>query len=199
MSNDTNYELYRINQRLKGSLLAQEDIKVFLNENIFISRIGTIKEFDSNTQKGIVLLKEYEGLAIHTCNIASVNYFLKTGDEVILLQSSINIFNTDDNNYFDQNYYYILRPVDLSKQKIEVKAGKVAIRSSDPIEISTSLANLKESFKQIVSTLEEVVDALFNLKVIGQAEIDPTFRVFYVNKIRYSLERIMPLVNNTLK
>ncbi|WP_146256662.1 DUF777 family protein, partial [Borreliella burgdorferi] len=39
------YEIYRMNQRLYGQALAQEDVKNWIYSNIFIIKIGTVKEF----------------------------------------------------------------------------------------------------------------------------------------------------------
>ncbi len=43
------YEIYRMNQRLYGQALAQEDLKNWIYSNIFIIKIGTVKEFKHQT------------------------------------------------------------------------------------------------------------------------------------------------------
>ncbi|MCD2417405.1 DUF777 family protein, partial [Borreliella burgdorferi] len=90
------YEIYRMNQRLYGQALAQEDIKNWIYSNIFIIKIGTVKEFKQHTQEAIVTIPEFEDLEIHTKNISNISLELSKGDPVLLLQSSVNIF--DKNN-----------------------------------------------------------------------------------------------------
>ncbi len=98
---------------LKGSSTGV--LKQFLFENVFICRIGVIKSFDFETQKGVVTIKEYEGLEISTCSISNFNFDLTAEDEVILLQSNFNIFQESDNNHFDKNYFYILSVLNPKK------------------------------------------------------------------------------------
>ncbi|MCD2412613.1 DUF777 family protein, partial [Borreliella burgdorferi] len=90
------YEIYRMNQRLYGQALAQEDVKNWIYSNIFIIKIGTVKEFKQQTQEAIVTIPEFEDLEIHTKNISNISLELSKGDNVLLLQSSVNIF--DKNN-----------------------------------------------------------------------------------------------------
>ncbi|WP_210381600.1 DUF777 family protein, partial [Borreliella valaisiana] len=98
MSED--YEIYRMNQRLYGHALAQEDMKNWIYSNIFITQIGTVKEFKQQTQEAVVTIPEFEDLEIHTKNISNINFELSKGDSVLLLQSSINIFDKNDDIHF---------------------------------------------------------------------------------------------------
>ncbi|MCD2385182.1 DUF777 family protein, partial [Borreliella burgdorferi] len=86
------YEIYRMNQRLYGQALAQEDIKNWIYSNIFIIKIGIVKEFKQQTQEAIVTIPEFEDLEIQTKNISNISLELSKGDCVLLLQSSVNIF-----------------------------------------------------------------------------------------------------------
>ncbi|PRR13507.1 hypothetical protein CV659_06180 [Borreliella burgdorferi] len=51
------YEIYRMNQRLYGQALAQEDLRNWIYSNIFIIKIGIIKEFKHQTQEAIVTIQ----------------------------------------------------------------------------------------------------------------------------------------------
>ncbi|MDO7257000.1 DUF777 family protein, partial [Borreliella burgdorferi] len=42
---DIGYAIYRMNQRLYGNTLTQEDVKNWIYSNIFIIKIGTVKGF----------------------------------------------------------------------------------------------------------------------------------------------------------
>ncbi|WP_210381603.1 DUF777 family protein, partial [Borreliella valaisiana] len=81
------YEIYRMQQRLYGHTLTQEDIKNWIYSNIFITRIGTVKEFKQQTQEAVVIIPEFEDLEIQTKNISNISFELSKGDTVILLQS----------------------------------------------------------------------------------------------------------------
>ncbi len=76
------YEIYRMQQRLYGHTLTQEDIKNWIYSNIFITRIGTVKEFKQQTQEAVVIIPEFEDLEIQTkiFLISALNY-----QKVILL------------------------------------------------------------------------------------------------------------------
>ncbi|AHH11118.1 DUF777 family protein (plasmid) [Borrelia coriaceae] len=124
-------EIYEVSRRL-GTLsddLVLETVKQYLCDNIFICRIGIIKEFDLKTQEGIVVIEEYEDLSIKTRNISNLRLDLREDDRVILLQSSINIFNEKDNNYFDKHYFYILNGVSPKYAGIDV--AKISISSKE--------------------------------------------------------------------
>ncbi|AHH08985.1 DUF777 family protein (plasmid) [Borrelia anserina] len=141
---DKNYEV----SRKLGSLsndLALEDAKMYLHDNVFICRIGVIKEFDFKIQEGIVTIEEYEDLDIMSRNISSLKLDLKEGDKVILLQSSINIFNERDNNYFDKHYFYILNAVSLEYAGIDVHKLSFNSKEFDVTSENTSL-----DFKHLV-------------------------------------------------
>ncbi|MCD2320882.1 DUF777 family protein, partial [Borreliella burgdorferi] len=61
---DIDYAIYRMNQRLYGNTLTQEDVKNWIYSNIFIIKIGTVKEFKQQTQEAIVTIPEFEDLEI---------------------------------------------------------------------------------------------------------------------------------------
>ncbi|WAZ71076.1 DUF777 family protein (plasmid) [Borrelia miyamotoi] len=65
-----NYDLYRMNQNFYGSTLTQEEIKLWIYSNIFITKIDKIKTFAPKSQKGIVIIKEFDNLEIETHNIS---------------------------------------------------------------------------------------------------------------------------------
>ncbi|AHH05565.1 DUF777 family protein (plasmid) [Borrelia miyamotoi] len=65
-----NYDLYRMNQNLYGATLTQEEIKLRIFSNIFITKIDKIKTFDTTSQKGVVIIKEFDNLEIETHNIS---------------------------------------------------------------------------------------------------------------------------------
>ncbi len=46
------YKIYKMNRRLYGHALAQEDVKNWLYPNIFITRLGIAKEFQKQTPRG---------------------------------------------------------------------------------------------------------------------------------------------------
>ncbi|WP_283848863.1 DUF777 family protein [Borrelia puertoricensis] len=51
-----NYEIYRMNSQMKGSALTQEEIKLWTYRNIFISRLGIIKSFNTPLHKKVLFL-----------------------------------------------------------------------------------------------------------------------------------------------
>ncbi|WP_434787080.1 DUF777 family protein, partial [Borreliella burgdorferi] len=108
---DIDYAIYRMNQRLYGNTLTQEDVKNWIYSNIFIIKIGTVKEFKHQTQEAIVTIPEFEDLEIHTKNISNISLELSKGDTVLLLQSSVNIFDKNDDIHFDKNHFYILSAI----------------------------------------------------------------------------------------
>ncbi len=97
MSQD--YEIYRMQQRLYGHTLTQEDVKNWIYSNIFITRIGTIKEFKQKTQEAIVIIPEFEDLEIHTkiYLILVLNYQKATTfyyfNQVLIFLIKMTIFN----------------------------------------------------------------------------------------------------------
>ncbi|AYE37093.1 hypothetical protein DB313_06210 (plasmid) [Borrelia turcica IST7] len=197
-SDNINYELYRINQNLKGSALTQEEIKNWIYSSIAILKIGIIKSFNAQEQEGIVFIPEYDGLEIKTRNISNIRLNLDKQDTVILLQSSINIFNTKDNNYFDKNYFYILSDANLNTKKLGLASSSISISSKRPIEFKTDDASLREAFVAVVDALREVTNSLANLRIIGQAEIEPTFRI-YVERVNSQISQITATVARLLK
>ncbi|WP_024653819.1 DUF777 family protein, partial [Borrelia persica] len=79
---------------------------------------------------------------------------LNAEDKVILLQSSISLFDSKDNNYFDKNYFYILRPIDM--QKCTIKVNDFSIDTVNPIEIKNTQTSLKQVLDQLISCLNNL-------------------------------------------
>ncbi|WP_422850039.1 DUF777 family protein [Borreliella afzelii] len=157
------YKIYRMNQRLYGHALAQEDMKNWIYSNIFITRIGTVKEFKQQTQEAIVIIPEFEDLEIHTRNISNINFELSKGDTVLLLQSSVNIFDKNDDIHFDKNHFYILSAI--SPKTLNLISDTVKIKANSRIEIANQTTSLKE-------ILDSIVSAINGITVKGQATID---------------------------
>lgn len=157
------YEIYRMNQRLYGHALAQEDMKNWIYSNIFITRIGTVKEFKQQTQEAVVTIPEFEDLEIHTKNISNINFELSKGDSVLLLQSSINIFDKNDDIHFDKHHFYILGVI--SPKTLNLISDTVKIKANSRIEIANQTTSLKE-------ILDSIVSAINGITVKGQATID---------------------------
>ncbi|QXG44638.1 DUF777 family protein (plasmid) [Borreliella burgdorferi] len=160
---DENYEIYRMNQRLYGQALAQEDIKNWIYSNIFIIKIGTVKEFKQQTQEAIVTIPEFEDLEIHTKNISNISLELSKGDNVLLLQSSVNIFDKNNDIHFDKHHFYILSAI--SPKTLNLISDTVKIKASKNIEIANEITSLK-------SILESIVSAINGITVKGQAVVD---------------------------
>lgn len=144
---------------LKGSSASY--LKQFLFENVFICRIGIIKSFDNETQTGIVVIKEYEGLEISTRNISNFNLDLAEKDEVVLLQSNFNIFQENDNNHFDKNYFYILSVI--SPKQIGIKLDKLKVNLQ---EFDAQSENIKFKAKKLIIDVENI-EIKGNLKING--------------------------------
>ncbi|WP_418885420.1 DUF777 family protein [Borreliella carolinensis] len=160
---DENYEIYRMNQRLYGQALAQEDIKNWIYSNIFIIKIGTVKEFKQQTQEAIVTIPEFEDLEIHTKNISNISLELSKGDNVLLLQSSVNIFDKNNDIHFDKHHFYILSAI--SPKTLNLISDTVKIKANNKIEIANEITSLK-------SILESIVSAINGITVKGQAVVD---------------------------
>nr|WP_024705929.1 DUF777 family protein [Borreliella burgdorferi] len=160
---DENYEIYRMNQRLYGQALAQEDIKNWIYSNIFIIKIGTVKEFKQQTQEAIVTIPEFEDLEIHTKNISNISLELSKGDNVLLLQSSVNIFDKNNDIHFDKHHFYILSAI--SPKTLNLISDTVKIKASKNIEIANEITSLK-------SILESIVSAINGITVKGQVVVD---------------------------
>ncbi|AYE36835.1 hypothetical protein DB313_04875 (plasmid) [Borrelia turcica IST7] len=160
-----NYDVCRSLGSLSNDSLALEDARQYLHKNVFICRIGVIKQFDFKTQEGVVLIEEYDDLGISTRNISSLRLSLKEGDKVILLQSSINIFNESDNNYFDKNYFYILNAIDpkcasIKIDKFNISSKELGIKS-DKLGLDAKNASLEgESIKVSVKSLVIEADSI---------------------------------------
>ncbi|WP_024653722.1 DUF777 family protein [Borrelia persica] len=159
-----NYEISRRLGNLSGNSIF-EDIKRYLQDNIFICRIGMVEEFDFERQEGIVIIEEYEDLHILTRNISNLKLELSEGDRVVLLQSSINIFNEDDNNYFDKHYFYILnaltpKNLGINVDRFEINVGKLDIASENSAFNLTNMIcdgdHAKISLKSLVIEAERI-------------------------------------------
>ncbi|WP_417903242.1 DUF777 family protein [Borreliella bissettiae] len=150
------YKIYRMNQRLYGHALAQEDVKNWIYSNIFIIKIGTVKDFKQQTQEAIVTIPEFEDLEIHTKNISNISLELSKGDSVLLLQSSVNIFDKNNDIHFDKHHFYILGAI--SPKTLNLISDAVKIRANNKIEIANEITSLK-------SILESIVGAIKNLKI----------------------------------
>ncbi|EEF84086.1 DUF777 family protein (plasmid) [Borreliella spielmanii] len=177
------YKIYRMNQRLYGHALAQEDIKNWIYSNIFITRIGTVKEFKQQTQETVVIIPEFEDLEIHTKNISNINFELSKGDTVLLLQSSINIFDKNDDIHFDKHHFYILSAI--SPKTLNLICDTVKIKANNTIEIANQATSLKE-------ILDSIVSAINGITVTGQAAID------YIS-LRAVTSRIYAKINSLFK
>ncbi|SCW38861.1 protein of unknown function [Borreliella japonica] len=136
-------------------------LKQYLFENIFICRIGIIKSFDCETQTGVVVIKEYEGLKISARSISNFNLDLVEEDEVVLLQSNFNIFQESDNNHFDKNYYYILSV--LNPKKIGIKLDGLNVNLQ---ELDTQSENIKFKAKKLIIDVDNI-EIKGNLKING--------------------------------
>ncbi|WP_458321891.1 DUF777 family protein [Borreliella burgdorferi] len=148
------YEIYRMNQRLYGQALAQEDVKNWIYSNIFIIKIGTVKEFKQQTQEAIVTIPEFEDLEIHTKNISNISLELSKGDNVLLLQSSVNIFDKNNDIHFDKHHFYILSAI--SPKTLNLISDTVKIKANNNIEIANQTTSLKTILKNIVSAIEGI-------------------------------------------
>ncbi|WP_419264786.1 DUF777 family protein [Borreliella afzelii] len=160
---DFDYIIYKMNKRLYGHALAQEDMKNWIYSNIFITRIGTVKEFKQQTQEAIVIIPEFEDLEIHTKNISNINFELSKGDTVLLLQSSVNIFDKNDDIHFDKNHFYILSAI--SPKTLNLISDTVKIKANSRIEIANQTTSLKE-------ILDSIISAINGITIIGDSVID---------------------------
>ncbi|ACL34221.1 hypothetical protein CV695_06365 [Borreliella burgdorferi] len=151
---DIDYAIYRMNQRLYGNTLTQEDVKNWIYSNIFIIKIGTVKEFKHQTQEAIVTIPEFEDLEIHTKNISNISLELSKGDTVLLLQSSVNIFDKNDDIHFDKNHFYILSAI--SPKTLNLISDTVKIKANNKIEIANEVTTLKSILESIVSAIEGI-------------------------------------------
>ncbi len=181
MSED--YEIYRMNQRLYGHALAQEDMKNWIYSNIFITQIGTVKEFKQQTQEAVVTIPEFEDLEIHTKNISNINFELSKGDSVLLLQSSINIFDKNDDIHFDKHHFYILSAI--SPKTLNLICDNIKIKANSRIEIANQTTSLKE-------ILDSIISAINGITIIGDSVIDEV-------SLRIATSRISANINSLFK
>ncbi|WP_425337306.1 DUF777 family protein [Borreliella tanukii] len=151
---DLEHIIYKMNKRIYGNTLTQEDVKNWIYSNIFITRIGTVKEFKQQTQEAVVIIPEFEDLEIHTKNISNISFELSKGDTVILLQSSINIFDKNDDIHFDKHHFYILSAI--SPKTLNLISDTVKIKANSRIEIANQTTSLKEILESIVSAINGI-------------------------------------------
>ncbi|WP_418905803.1 DUF777 family protein [Borreliella japonica] len=155
---DLEHIIYKMNKRIYGNTLTQEDVKNWIYSNIFITRLGTVKEFKQQTQEAVVIIPEFEDLEIHTKNISNINFELSKGDSVLLLQSSVNIFDKNDDIHFDKHHFYILSAI--SPKTLNLISDTVKIKANSRIEIVNQTTSLKE-------ILESIVSAINGITIIG--------------------------------
>ncbi|WP_420025074.1 DUF777 family protein [Borreliella valaisiana] len=179
------YKIYRMNQRLYGHALAQEDVKNWIYSNIFITRIGTVKEFKQQTQEAVVIIPEFKDLEIQTKNISNISFELSKGDTVILLQSSINIFDKNDDIHFDKHHFYILSAI--SPKTLNLLSDTVKIKANSRIEIANQTTSLKKILDNIVSAINGITIIGDGSSVIDQASL------------RIATSRISTDINNLFK
>ncbi|AHH07009.1 Hypothetical protein BCD_0943, partial (plasmid) [Borrelia crocidurae DOU] len=103
--NNLNYTIYKTRNNLDKDKLTQLTIHEWIHDKIAILKLGVIKSFNSQTQEAVVIIPEYKDLEIKTQNISNMHFNPQEGDKVILIQSSISLFDSKDNNYFDKNYF----------------------------------------------------------------------------------------------
>ncbi|WP_418909631.1 DUF777 family protein (plasmid) [Borreliella lanei] len=160
MSED--YEIYRMNQRLYGQALAQEDIKNWIYSNIFIIKIGVVKSFKKETQESVVTIPEFEDLEVHTKNISNISLELSKGDAVLLLQSSVNIFDKNNDIHFDKNHFYILSAI----------SPKTLNLISDTVKIKTNTIEIANQTTSLKKILDNIVSAINGITIIGDSTIN---------------------------
>ncbi|WP_425337254.1 DUF777 family protein [Borreliella tanukii] len=180
---DLEHIIYKMNKRIYGNTLTQEDVKNWIYSNIFITRIGTVKEFKQQTQEAVVIIPEFEDLEIHTKNISNISFELSKGDTVILLQSSINIFDKNDDIHFDKHHFYILSAI--SPKTLNLISDTVKIKANSRIEIANQTTSLKE-------ILDSIISAINGITIIGDSVIDEA-------SLRIATSRISTDINNLFK
>lgn len=167
---DFDYIIYKMNKRLYGNTLTQEDVKNWIYSNIFITRIGTVKEFKQQTQEAVVIIPEFEDLEIHTRNISNISFELAKGDTVLLLQSSVNIFDKNDDIHFDKNHFYILSAI--SPKTLNLICDTVKIKANSRIEIANQTTSLKEILDSIVSAINGITIITKGDSIIDKASLE---------------------------
>ncbi|WP_031539397.1 DUF777 family protein [Borreliella garinii] len=181
--NKEEYEIYRMQQRLYGHALAQEDMKNWIYSNIFIARIGTVKTFKQKTQEAIVTMPEFENLEIHIKNISNISLELSKGDTVLLLQSSINLFDKNDNIHFDKHHFYILSAI--GPKTLNLICDNIKIKTTSTIEIANQTTSLKK-------ILDNIISAINGITIIGDSVIDQA-------SLRIATSRITADINSLFK
>ncbi|WP_330529156.1 DUF777 family protein [Borreliella valaisiana] len=170
-------------QRLYGHALAQEDMKNWIYSNIFIARIGTVKKFKQKTQEAIVTMPEFENLEIHTKNISNISLELSKGDTVLLLQSSINLFDKNDNIHFDKHHFYILSAI--GPKTLNLICDNIKIKTTSTIEIANQTTSLKK-------ILDNIISAINGITIIGDSVVDRA-------SLRITTSRITADINSLFK
>ncbi|WP_417903111.1 DUF777 family protein (plasmid) [Borreliella andersonii] len=176
------YEIFRMNQGLYGHALAQEEIKNWIYSNIFIIKIGIIKEFKQQAQEAVVTIPEFEDLEIHTKNISNISLELSKGDTVLLLQSSVNIFDKNDDIHFDKHHFYILSAI----------SPKTLNLISDTVKINTNTIEIANQTTSLKKILDNIVSAINGITIIGDSTIN------YAS-LRAATSRITSDINSLFK
>ncbi|PRR28307.1 hypothetical protein CV683_06420 [Borreliella burgdorferi] len=88
---------------------------------------------------------------------------LSKGDNVLLLQSSVNIFDKNNDIHFDKHHFYILSAI--SPKTLNLISDTVKIRANNKIEIANQTTSLKK-------ILDNIVSAINGIKIIGDSVID---------------------------
>ncbi|WP_419250508.1 DUF777 family protein, partial [Borreliella afzelii] len=96
-------------------------------------------------------------------NISNINFELSKGDTVLLLQSSVNIFDKNDDIHFDKNHFYILSAI--SPKTLNLISDTVKIKANSRIEIANQTTSLKE-------ILDSIISAINGITIIGDSVID---------------------------
>ncbi|WP_418905225.1 DUF777 family protein (plasmid) [Borreliella finlandensis] len=180
MSED--YEIYRMNQRPYGQALAQEDIKNWIYSNIFTIKIGVVKSFKKEPQESVVTILEFEDLEVHTKNISNISLELSKGDAVLLLQSSVNIFDKNNDIHFDKNHFYILSAI----------SPKTLNLISDIVKIKTNTIEIANQTTSLKKILDNIVSAINGITIIGDSTIN------YAS-LRTATSRITADINSLFK
>ncbi|WKC58462.1 DUF777 family protein [Borrelia sp. P9F1] len=168
MKKTHDYNEFRYHTNLEDMAYIHHETLDKMCQHIFISRLGIVKEFYPSTQEGIVIIPEFGNLDIATKNISNMQLHLKEKDEVILLQSSVNLFDTKDTNYFDKTYFYILNRVDiktiekaiididqfaLKNYKLDIEAQEnINIKSKDKLNLASQDLKLESNLLEIKSS-----------------------------------------------
>ncbi|MBB6043778.1 DUF777 family protein, partial [Borreliella yangtzensis] len=85
---------------------------------------------------------------------SNISFELSKGDTVILLQSSINIFDKNDDIHFDKHHFYILSAI--GPKTLNLISDTVKIKANSSIEIANQTTSLKKILNSIVSAINGI-------------------------------------------